>query len=118
MSRMIQIKNFQVFKSIVRYPPHWNLVRLFEWVIENFDPIIVTCGYEYRAEASVHSVVPYRGLDIRSKVFENPQMVADRVNDIWVYDPLRPQYHCAKYHDSGRGEHIHLQAHDRTMMRV
>lgn len=114
---MIQIKNHKVLESLLVQRAHSKLIALVTWFVCRYSETVLTGGFEQRAGASVHSVVPYRGMDVRSRIYKDPQGVADDVNDHWVYDPDRPWLMCAVYHDTGRGPHIHLQAHVNTSRR-
>ena len=111
---MIRIKNTSVLESILVHPAHPKLVDLVKWVCVRYSEAILTGGYEERSYPSVHSMVPYRGMDMRSTVFRDPQAVADDINRHWEYDPARPDKKCAIYHDVGRGAHLHLQVHNNT----
>ena len=115
---MIEVKDTAVLESLILHPAHPRLIDLLKWVCERFPVVVVTQGYEERDYPSVHSTVPVRGIDIRSWIYNDPQKIVDEINATWEYDPERPgEYECAKYHDTGRGPHIHLQAHDRTRRR-
>ena len=111
---MIKIKNTAVLESILLYPSHPALIRLEIWFCIRYSQAVITGGYEERDYPSVHSTIPVRGKDYRSTVFSDPQTVADDINRHWQYDPERPEMKCAKYHDTGRGPHLHLQVHDNT----
>lgn len=115
---MIQVKNTKVLESMLIHPAHPNLIKLLGWFSVRFLETVLTGGFEERDYSSVHSTVPFRGMDVRSRVFDDPQAVADDVNQSWIYDPDRPWLKCAIYHDTGRGPHIHLQAHSNTARRL
>ena len=110
---MIKIKDTEALESLLIQPVHENMLDLLLWVTNRYI-VTITQGYEKRDYRSVHSTIPYRGVDIRSWDFKDPQSVADTINDNWQYDPGRPEKLCAVYHDTGRGVHIHLQVHDKT----
>lgn len=114
---MIQVKNHKVLESLLAYPAHPNLIALVTWFACRYSETVLTGGFEQRAETSVHSVIPFRGMDVRSRIYEDPQGVAGDVNDHWTYHLARPWMMCAIYHDTGRGPHIHLQVHDNTSRR-
>lgn len=111
---IIGIKDVETFDSL-RYEWHPALNELFKWLCKVKDHVVVTCGYEKRNYPSVHSVLPLRGLDIRSWIYRDPKDLCDIINGVWQYDPKRPGLKVATYHDSGRGHHIHLQVHERTV---
>lgn len=112
---MIQIKDIEVLKSILTHQAHPMLVRVVEWFAVRYSQTVFTCAYEKRNYSSVHDLDPYQGMDVRSWLFEDPQAIADDINAHWQYDPARPTIKTAIYHNVGRGKHIHLQAHDRTI---
>lgn len=113
----IKVKDIHVLESILSHQAHPKLVDLLKWFSIRYSNTIFTCAFEERDYPSVHSMDPYRGMDIRSWFYDAPQVVADDVNDHWQYDPKRPERKCAIYHDVGRGAHLHLQVHDNTEYR-
>lgn len=115
---MIRIKNTTVLESMLIHPAHPILIRLLKWFCVRYSDTVFTGGYEKRSYPSVHSTIPFRGMDIRSKNFADPQAVADDINLNWIYDPDRPWLKCAIYHNTGRGPHIHLQVHANTIRRI
>jgi hypothetical protein len=114
---MIRIKNTKVLESMLIHPAHPKLIDLLVWFCVRYSSTVFTGMFEERDYPSVHSVVPVRGMDVRSSVFSDPQMVEADVNDNWVYDPDRPWFNCALFHDVGRGPHFHLQVSDKTVRR-
>lgn len=114
---MIEIKNIEVLKGLLLPEFHPRLVEVVEWVIGRWEKIFITCGYEARNYASVHSVIPVRGLDCRSSIYPDPKAVVKEINQHWAYDPARPEMAVAILHDTGRGMHIHLQATATTQER-
>jgi len=114
---MIKIKNLEVLESLLIHAFHPNLIELLNWFCTRYSDVVFTGGYEERDYPSVHSTIPVRGEDMRSKIYEDPQAVADDVNAHWIYDTDRPQMLCAIYHDTGRGLHIHLQCSKNTIYR-
>jgi len=105
---IIRVKDWETLTSI-RVPWHFKLEELFMWICERKDDVLITCGYEDRSYPSVHSVLPLRGLDIRSRIYMDPGKLCSQINAAWSYDPVRPLKPCALYHNTGRGNHIHLQ---------
>lgn len=98
---------------------HPKLIALFLWMVVRYskDKIVLTAAYEVRDKPSVHYVNPLRGLDIRSWVFKHPQEIVDDINAHWTYDFNRPNKKVAMLHNVGKGEHIHLQVHEKTEYR-
>jgi len=66
---------------------------------------------------SVHNV--WRGFDFRSRIFTKEEIdeIVKYVNNKYIYDPLRPHYKVAIYHNVGKGWHFHIQVHPRTERR-
>lgn len=69
-----------------------------------------------RHPGDLHSLVPYRAIDLRSFTFGNPITIANLFNSEWIYDPDRPEKSCCVYH--GEHKHFHLQVHPHTIRRV
>ncbi len=112
---MISIKT-DILGKILTRTYHPFLVEVLEWfsLIAGFQ-LVFTSGY--RLTTGVHGTDPCRAMDIRSRVFQHPQAVADMINARYEYDPLRPEMQVAIYHDVGRGKHIHIQVHGLTRRR-
>jgi hypothetical protein len=106
---IIKCKNNEVLKGVLGYGWHPILIDLYVWLLEKYEEVILTCGYESRDYVGVHSVKPLRGFDIRSWIYENPEKMVKEINKAWVYDPKRPKMRVAILHDTGRGLHFHLQ---------
>lgn len=112
---MIVIKDKDTLTSVL-CGFHPMLVNIIISILENFDRIVITCGFR-AGDKGVHGTMPCRGIDIRSWVYTRPLRVVSFVNDRWQYDPERPSKKCAVLHDSGKGMHIHLQVHPNTEVR-
>lgn len=111
---MIRIKDHDVLETLLIHAAHPNLIKLLKWVVVRYSETVFTLGWEARDTPSVHNTVPYRGADIRSRIYNDPQAVTDDINAHWTYDHERPDMKCAIFHDAGRGRHIHLQVHKNT----
>jgi len=113
----IYIKDIDVLQSILGVPfdPHLiEMVRLIDFLY----PGVTTITSGYRPDdPGVHGTYPCRGLDLRSWNYKKPYHICRTINETWEYDPERPEMVCAIYHNVGRGQHIHLQAHPRTRRR-
>ena len=114
---MIKIKNTSVFLQLFKVPVDPKLISMTVWIENQFPGVVITCGYEKRKYPSVHSTDPLRGLDIRSWTLPDPEAVCEKINQAWIYDPDRPGKKCAIYHDIGRGAHIHLQTHPKSVFK-
>ena len=113
----IGFKDMKVLGNMFKVTWHEILISLVKWLFVRYskDTIIVTCAYEKRDYGSVHSMNPLRGLDLRSRVFEDPFQIESDINKHWQYDPQRTDMKVCLYHDTGRGKHFHLQVHPRTI---
>lgn len=74
------------------------------------------------APVSTHESIPLRAFDIRSRgedgrEYSWVQKLAALINKRWIYDPARPAKACAKYHNIGKGAHLHFQVGDKTIFR-
>jgi len=112
----IEVKNTKVLMALLDTPIHVRMKELITWVSDRY-PIVITCAYEDRDYSSVHSTIPCRGLDLRSWIYDDPELIVKDINKNWSYDSKRPEKLCAIYHDVGRGAHIHLQVHNSTKQR-
>lgn len=111
---MICYKNVDVERaaSMIRRDPKLSL--LLAWFHDRWpDKTIITESWRpARHPGDLHSLVPYRAIDLRSWVFKDPCKIADEINAAWVYDPQRPKKLCCVYH--GEIKHFHLQVHPNT----
>ena len=72
----------------------------------------------YRIDhTGVHSTLPLRGVDLRCRVEEIGEEIAAIINELWEYDPDRPEMKCAMVHGEGGNMHLHLQVHPTTVKR-
>ena len=74
------------------------------------------------AKSLIHVVgPPYRAIDVSIRGLtgsqDKAQAMCDLLNDIFVYDPQRPDKPVAYCKPHGTGPHIHLQVHPRTKLR-
>ena len=113
-------KNIKVLKGMLNVAWHPTLTQLLAWLMVRYSAskILITCGYEERGRFSVHSVVPLRGFDLRSTLFDDPASIEKDVNDHWIYDPARPEKRVCLYHNVGQGWHFHFQVHDNTSLKI
>ena len=98
---------------------HPSLAAIFYWTAHRLFDVVVTSAYRAN-DPGVHGTLPrYRGLDIRSYIYADPQGMADMINANWVYDVGNPtRKPVALYHEvidkkteKSKGVHIHLQCH-------
>jgi len=110
----IQIKDWKTVKGLMLVSFHPKMIALANWAILRFSKIVFTSAYR-EGDKGVHGTIPCRGLDIRSWIYDAPQSIVDEINAHWKYDPVkRPEKRCAILHDTGQGQHIHLQVHKNT----
>jgi hypothetical protein len=110
---MIASKNEQVERNILAVAWHPKLIQLYQWIKDCYPEALITSAYR-EGDKGVHGTDPLRGFDLRSWVFDDPESVKDDINEMWVYDPTRPDKKVAILHDVGQGMHFHLQVHDNT----
>lgn len=65
-------------------------------------------------DPGVHGTLPLRGADLRERNQLVGNVIKGWVNSRWVYDASRPEKKVCKFHDTGKGLHIHVQVHRNT----
>ena len=113
----IEIKNMSVLKVLLSKNYHPVLVEILLDLSSTVTELTVTEGW--RPGKGVHSTDPCRGLDLRSWIYTSTKLteIATYINARWQYDYKRPEKICCYIHNSGQGEHIHLQVHPNTRRR-
>jgi len=92
------------------------LCRIVRWICEEWSEVIITESYrDKRHKNDLHGVIPVRAIDLRSLIYVKPELVANKINKHWQYDPERPSMKVAVYHDTGEGPHFHVQVHPNTV---
>lgn len=111
---MIQIKSLDVFLNMW-VPMHFKLKEVLEWYARRYGThnMVITSAYR-EGDKGVHGTNPLRGIDLRSRMFRDPWIVANIINHNWKYDPKRPAMSVCLYHSVGLGPHFHIQVHDNT----
>lgn len=109
----LTIKDHKVLKGLMLVPFHLKMIALLTWIYVRYSKVVITSAYR-KGDSGVHGTIPCRGIDIRSWVYDDPQKIIDDINAHWIYDDKRPEKKCAILHDSGQGEHVHLQCSNRT----
>ena len=111
---MIFVKDIDVFCQLVKVPMHDKLVDVLRW-LEGLYPGRMTITSPYRAgDRGVHGTIPLRGVDLRSRNYSNPAKIEEHINQVWQYDPERPELRVCVMHDAGSGMHFHVQVHPKT----
>ncbi|KKM14521.1 hypothetical protein LCGC14_1705280 [marine sediment metagenome] len=114
---MITIKGIAVLIALMGVPTMDSLMDVVEWVYEEHDQnLVITSGFR-KGDPGVHGQIPLRGLDIRSRVYSDPDRPCRLINDRWEYDWKRPEKKVASLHGEGDEIHIHLKVHPRTRLR-
>ena len=113
MKFLLLLKLRRFFRNFCGVYTHKTLTDLLIWFSENFDEPHVTSSYR-QDDPGVHGSTPLRGIDVRSYIYNKPQVIVENINKAWIYDPNRPEKLCAIFHNVGYGAHIHLQVHDNT----
>ena len=95
----IEIKNKNVLLSLLGWQFHTILRNLIGWWIDNIGSMCITEGRRKKKHLhDLHGSNPVRAIDARSRIYVKPDMVADKVNKVWIYDPTRPQMKCVYLH--------------------
>ena len=112
----IKIKNEDVQFNLMHYRYHPMLSRITRWIAQEWGAIFYTEGYRKKRHPNdLHGEIPVRAVDLRSRIYAVPDLVAEKINNEWVYDPERPEMKVCVYHDTGEGLHFHIQVHPNTM---
>lgn len=121
MENGVAIKSTSIFIGLMAQQFDPMLCKIAAEVIiriqaANIYPVI-TSAYRPQDERSVHKYL--RGLDFRTWDMKNGfiSSICNDINSKWCYDPDRPDKDCLIFHDTGRGEHLHLQVHPNTVKR-
>jgi len=115
---ILEFKDKEVLRNCFKNGWHPKLIEILVWTLENFSGSVITEGWRMAHAGDVHCTNPLRAFDLRSWVFKEPELVEQKINQAWEYDPNRPEKQVAWYHDSGQGKHFHIQVHPNTRRRV
>ncbi len=116
----IRIKNTQVLRAIMEYTYAPLLITILCEVADKFGIFITEAWRKERHSGDVHSTKPGRGIDLRVRIYgnmERAEQIRDWINQRWEYDYRRTDLKVAIIHDTGEGEHFHIQTHPRTRLR-
>lgn len=67
-------------------------------------------------DSGVHGQLPLRGADVRCRDKEIGQVIQDKINAKFAYDPSRAHLKCCLLHGKDSNLHLHLQVHPNTVM--
>jgi hypothetical protein len=113
---VIQIKDKDVFHGLLQYRFQPMLCRILRWLCNQVPEIMITESFRKKRHPNdLHGEIPVRAVDLRSSIYVRPDMLAEKINKHWQYDPDRPNMKVAVLHDSGEGMHFHIQVHPKTM---
>ena len=114
----IRVKDPMVLSTLMLKSFDRRLVAVICWWIDNFGRITITEGWRKKKHPNdLHGEDPVRAIDARSWEFKNAEQMAKKCNEVWAYDPARPQMEVCVYHDTGQGIHFHIQVHPNTKRR-
>ncbi len=112
-----KLKNTDIMAVLLAKEYDRKLIMVLLWWMKEFGSMTVTEGWrKQRHPHDLHGTSPVRAIDLRSWTHPNAQMLANTANTYWRYDPNRPTKQVCVYHDSGEGEHFHIQVHPNTIM--
>ena len=113
-----QYKNELVYirsHSVVWHP---KLTEFNLWFADRFGTPVFTSTYRpgpiHSKDSGIHSSDPLRAEDLRSLIYKSPEEMERVINGHWVYDPTRSEMKVCTYHNTGQGDHFHIQVHDNT----
>lgn len=114
----VMLKDEYVLAGLMHKTFHVHLVDIVIWWLSEFKRLTITESFRHmRHPNDLHGVKPVRAIDIRSWDYADPQAIAERVNEVWQYDPDRPWMQVCVYHESKPGAddwHFHVQVHQKT----
>jgi hypothetical protein len=103
------ISDSMTLTSIFRTPEHDRRIKGKKR--SNYIRGVHTVGPPYRAmDISVYSLGPQWPTEI--------ERIAEVINDMWAYDPMRPNKVVCYVKPHGTGPHIHLQVHLNTVRKA
>lgn len=111
---ILSFKTFDIFLGIRNNMTSQGIFDILDYLVTKYGVVVTESWRERRHENDLHGYRPLRAVDVRSWCYDDPQAIADEINERWQYDASRPNMKCAIFHDSGQGDHIHIQVHPRT----
>ena len=82
----------------------------------NFGAGVITSLYRI-GDKGVHGTLPLRAIDERCQDDKLGKEIEEYINNLFFYDPDRPEMKVCMYHDVGRGKHLHYQVHPKTRIK-
>ena len=107
----IQIKDTKVLEGLIERNISPLLMNILFWVAQTYGVMVTESYREKKHMNDLHGVLPMRAIDIRSWDYPDgkDREIYNKINTMWQYDHERPKMKCCVWHDSGQGEHFHLQ---------
>lgn len=120
MDHNIRIKNAEVLAGLMSHVFDAVLIDIMVWIAETYGLCITEGWRKRRHRNDLHGLIKPRANDIRSWFYRTDKAheIESAINRRWIYDPLRPEKDVAWIHDSGEGEHFHIQTHPNTIRRI
>ena len=119
MDHNIRIKNSSVLYGLMSHIFDITLIEIMMWIAETYGLCITESWRGRRHKNDLHGLIEPRANDIRSWFYRSDKAkeIEAAINKRWIYDPFRPKMKVAWIHDSGQGEHFHIQTHLNTVRR-
>ena len=118
MARKIQVKNVEVLKALLSRRIHPMLLEIIFWIAEKHGLCFTEAYRAPRGRGDIHCTDPLRAVDLRSWFYEEDVAynIESSINQIWQYDPSRPDMRVAMIHQvEGGALHFHIQVHPNTV---
>lgn len=94
--RQVRVKSDKVFMELL-VPWHAKLKMVMEWVCSKWPgEVMITSGH--RIDGSLHSYLPLRPVDLRSREFGDPRNVEYMINKHWKYNHPSKKLDVCVYH--------------------
>lgn len=113
----IEIKDKKVLSALMNRLYHPILIDIVSDVADKFGIVITEAYRDQKHPNDLHGTYPVRAIDLRSWIYELPEIVENYINNKWIYDPKRSAMKVAILHDSGQGVHFHIQVYPNTCKR-
>jgi len=115
----IEIKDIEVLRGLMerRFSP--LLIDIIIFIARKYGIVMTESFREKRHMNDLHGTQPVRAVDLRTWCYPDSLMyrIFHRINQLWIYDPNRPDKDVAVVHDAGSGTHAHIQVHPNTRRR-
>lgn len=117
----IEIKNSEVLRGLFEHKVDSTLSEVLLYITENWGLVITETWRPAKHSNDLHALDPLRAIDLRAWCYNGglnrAKIIANCINELWIYDPNRPNMVVALLHDAGKGIHFHIQVHPLTKRR-